>query len=131
MAAYVDYTYYSGTFLGTAIAEANFPRLALRASAVIDQLTFERAAPIVTATTDTATIEKIKLATCTVAEEIQTQETNGNTDNITSENVGSYSVSYGAKSQSAMTNEEKQAKVAKLYLGNTGLMFPGFAENEN
>ena len=68
MAAYADYTYYPGTFLGTAIASTVFPRLALRASLMIDRLTFTRAAPVITANTDTATIDLIKMATCAVAE---------------------------------------------------------------
>ena len=41
--AYADFTYYSTSYLGNVIAETDFSRLALRASAVIDQLTFSRA----------------------------------------------------------------------------------------
>ena len=39
MMPYADYNYYTGTFLGDAIAEANFPRLALRASDFLDYYT--------------------------------------------------------------------------------------------
>ena len=69
--AYADFTYYENTYLGTTIAEADFPRLALRASAVIDQITFGRAA------TDTTNVNAIKNAMCAVAEEIQNQEAAG------------------------------------------------------
>jgi len=72
MTAYTDSTYYTGTYLGNVIASADFPRLALRASAVIDQVTFGRASAIVTAATDTATIALIKMATCAVAVEALT-----------------------------------------------------------
>lgn len=130
MAAYADFTYYSATYLGTAIASADFARLALRASATIDNLTFDRAAPIVTAAAETATIDKIKMATCAVAEELQKQDQADGADGIQSESVGSYSVSYAENSGKRLTNETKQSKAAKLYLSSTGLMFRGFANGE-
>ena len=130
MAAYVTYTYYTTTFLGTAIASADFARLALRASAIIDQLTFGRAAAIVAAATDTATIALIKNATCAVAEEYQTVETNGGSDGIQSESIGSNSVTYADNSSARKTNSQKYANAAALYLGSTGLMFRGFADGE-
>lgn len=128
--AYVDYTYYTTTYLGEAISAADFPRLALRASATIDNLTFDRAAPIVTVATDTATIDKIKMATCAVAEELQKQDQAGGADGIQSESVGVNSVTYSANSSKQLTNETRQSKAAKLYLASTGLMFRGFANGE-
>lgn len=130
MAAYVTYTYYTTTFLGTAISSADFNALALRASAVIDQVTFARAAAIITATTPAATVDLIKMATCAVAEELQRQGSDGGTDGIASESVGAFSVSYTANSSKQMTAEAKQSKAAKLYLWSTGLMYKGFASGE-
>lgn len=130
MAAYTEFDYYSGTFLGVAIAESDFPRLALRASEKLDAICFDRVAAVVTAGTDTATITKIKNACCSVAEEIQAQESAGNQDGITSERVGNYSVSYGNKSRSALSNDEKVNVIARQYLANTGLMYAGFADGE-
>lgn len=124
--AYCDYTYYSGTYLGTAIASANFARLALRASAVIDSLTFNRAAD----ETDTDTVDAIKMATCAVAEEIQAVETGGGADAIQSESVGSVSITYADNATKRLTNNERYTEAAKLYLGNTGLMFKGFMDGE-
>lgn len=129
VSSYATYEFYTDVYLGTAISETAFPRLALRASAVIDQLTFGRAAVIVAADDDQSTIELIEMATCAIAEEIQTQESNGNIDGVTSELVGNYSVSYGASAKAAMTNEEKQEKAARLYLASTGLMYRGLDEN--
>ena len=126
MASYVDFTYYSATYLGTAIVSADFARLALRASATIDNLTFERAA----AETDVARIDKIKMATCAVAEELQRQDQAGGADGIQSESVGVNSVTYSANSSKQLTNETRQSKAAKLYLSSTGLMFRGFANGE-
>jgi hypothetical protein len=129
MTTYATYSYYTATFLGTAIASTDFSRLALRASAIIDQLTFNRASVIVTAATDTATIDLIKMATCEVAEAMQAVETGG-ADGITSESIGSYSVSYGAGSIKSLPAIDKYMQAARLWLGNTELLFRGFATDE-
>lgn len=130
MTAYADYTFYTTTFAGTAIASTEFTRLANRASQVLDQLTFDRTAPVVTANTDTVLITKIKNATCEIAEEIKRQETAGNADGKTSESVGSYSVSFGANSRATMTNRAKWQDAARFWLSGTELMFKGFAAGE-
>lgn len=128
--SYADYTYYTNTYLGTAIASADFAALALRASAFIDQITFDRAAPIVTAATDTATITKIKNAMCAVAEQMRTNNVAGNVDGIASESVGNHSVSYNANSSQQQTSTQKLIDAAGLWLSNTALLFRGFAEDE-
>jgi len=100
----------------------------LRASAAIDQLTFNRALPIVTAATETDTIDAIKMATCAVAEELQTQSGESGSGVIQSETVGRHSVTYVQGSVRSL--EQRQSNAAKLYLGSTGLMFRGFADDE-
>lgn len=130
MAAYAEYDYYHGTFLGVAISETNFPRLALRASELIDEITFNRAFVVIDADIPVSTVTAIQNAVCALAEEIQSEELEGNLDGIASESTGSHSISYNAKSRAGMTNHEKQTLVAKKYLGNTGLMFSGFANGE-
>jgi hypothetical protein len=127
--AYADYTYYSGTFLGTAIVSADFAALAFRASAVIDAITFARAEPIVTAATETTVIAAIKNAMCAVAEELQRQDAN-NADGIQSESQGQYSVSFAVNSSRMKTNQTKLEDAARLWLANTGLMFAGFNTGE-
>jgi hypothetical protein len=124
MAAYVDHTFYADTYKGTAIAQSEFPGLALRASAVIDQVTFDRTAAVVTAGTDTSTIEKIKLAACAVADEFQKLDASGGA--VQSERVGNVSVTY----QSQLSEDARLTKAAKLYLWNTGLMYRGFTDDE-
>jgi hypothetical protein len=128
--AYADYTYYTGTYLGTAIASADFAALALRASAVIDAITFNRAEPIVTAATETTTITAIKNAMCAVAEELQRQDSNSNVDGIASESQGQYSVSYVATSNRSKSNTQKLQDAALIWLANTYLMFSGFNAGE-
>lgn len=125
MAAYTDYAYYTTTYLGTAITETLFPAYALRASAVIDQLTFDRATSVV----DVAIIDKLEMATCAIAEELQKQDISG-VDAIQSESVGGHSISYAKNSSAQMTNDQKLLRAAKLYLGSTDLLFKGFASGE-
>jgi hypothetical protein len=126
--AYVDYDYYTDTYLGTDIAEDDFDQLALRASAVIDQITFNRAGPVVTAGTDTDTIDLIQMAACAVAEELQTQSSESANGVIQSESVGRHSVTYAQGS--VQSKRMRQSEAAQLYLGSTGLMFRGFTADE-
>ena len=121
--AYADFTFYSTQYLGTAISESAFPQLALRASAVIDQITFGRAA------SDTENTTAIKNAMCAVAEAIQTLDTEGNASFISSETVGSHSVTYSSAAVQR-TENETYAFAANLWLANTGLMFAGFFSGE-
>jgi hypothetical protein len=130
MAVYATYNYYTTVFLGTAIASPNFARLALRASAVIDQLTYQRAAAIIVANTPAATVTAIEMATCAVAEEVQSQELSGGMDGIQSESIGSNSVSYAENSRARLTNTAKLTEAARLYLSSTSLMFKGFFDGE-
>jgi|ERR1035437_169449 hypothetical protein len=127
---YVTYSYYTTTFLGTVIASADFARLALRASVVIDQLTFNRAAAIVLAATDTDIIDSIKMATCAVAEAYQANEADGSGGGIKSESIGSNSVTYQDGANATLSDIAKLSRAAKVYLGLTGLMYPGFNEGE-
>lgn len=130
MTAYVDYTYYSVTYLGTVISSTDFARLALRATAQIDQITFDRASVIVAAATDTAQIDKIKMATCAIADEIKFSDDLGGADVLTSESIGGYSVSYGVASAKSQTFKQKISTAAQTHLWNTALMFRGFADGE-
>lgn len=121
---YATYSYYTTTYLGTSIASADFDRLALRASAWIDRLTFQRA------TSDTENTDALSMACCAIAEDMQRTEANGGADAIQSETVGQHSVTYAANSTQMNTSGETYMQSAALYLGSTGLMFPGFATGE-
>lgn len=124
MTVYADYTFYVTSFFGTAIAESSFPQLALRASAVIDQITFNRAAD------DTDNTTAIKNAMCAVAEELQRQDLSDGVDGVASESQGQYSVSYLANSDRSRSNQSKVQTAASVWLANTALMFAGFNTGE-
>lgn len=125
MAVYADYEFYTTQYLGTAISEAAYDALALQASAEIDRLTFGRVAPIVTAGEDADLIERIGMATCAVAETLQAQAGSG-ADGITSERVGSHSVTYAAPT----SHQREITLAAGRWLANTGLLYRGFAAGE-
>lgn len=127
MTAYADFEYYQNTYHGMAIEIGDFPRLAMRSSAILDALTFGRALDVVIADTDTATIDKIRQATCGIAEVLKwtdRTETDGG-GVIASEQVGSHSVSYVQTPDMNSRNEQKWLQVAKVYLWDTGLLYAG------
>ena len=121
---YADYTYYLQTYVGDVIGEADFLRLATRASSFLDRLTFGRAA------SDTDNTDAIKNAMCAVAEEIYSVEQDGGLDGIASESIGSSSVTYADNSARRMVREARYQNAARQYLGSTGLMYMGFLSGE-
>ncbi len=122
MTVYADFGFYCDTFHGSAINEEDFPRLVLRASAVIDQRTFGWAERVFNTEQPANTVLAIRMAACAVADEIKGYEASGEQDGITSERVGNHSVTYGEKSKMTKTIDEKMADAVELYLANTGLL---------
>jgi hypothetical protein len=118
--AYADYNDYLTVYLGTAIASADFARLAKRASSIIDQITFGRAAEV----EDEDVLSKLSMATCAIADEIYKLEESGGL--VTSERIGNISLNY-------LTNKSAKAllsEVAKQYLWDTDLMYRGILDDE-
>ena len=121
MTVYVDFEYYENNYGGTAVSSALFHGHAVRASRMIDRLTFGRAAEAIDDETYT---EPIKLATCAVIDSIQ--EINTRAGQIASEKVGPHSVVYTTTPNSLLSDEARMSQAAKRYLGSTGLMYRGF-----
>ena len=61
---YADYAFYTEAFYGSAIAEADFPRLSSRASDFLDYYTRGKAARV----TDETVLTALSKACCAVAE---------------------------------------------------------------
>ena len=139
---YADYTFYTETFYGTAIAEADFPRLSSRASDFIDYYTRGKAAKV----TDETILPILAKCCCALAEQMQTDEQNAalaakaretaltsGTGEVKSESVGSWSVSYPTAVDYASTSaadavndaNAAYAAIALRYLANTGLLYRG------
>jgi hypothetical protein len=127
MPAYVDFTYYSDTYHGDAVTLEEFAKFAQTASGRIDQLTFERAAPVMEELVDPDLTmqDKIKMATCSVIDELKKWTSIGEFGRIKQESVGQHSVTY---MDDKTTYGQATRDAAKLYLGNTGLMYPGLDE---
>ena len=137
--AYADYEYYKDTYLGTAIQEADFPRLALRASSFLDYYTQGRAG-------QNQDVNAVKMACCAVAEQyqsidlarqaalhaLQNSANAGEAGELQSQSVGSWSKTYrsgGESAQQATTAAQAAqaslASVAAQYLSSTGLLYRG------
>lgn len=123
MTAYADFSFYSKAYLGRIIPNENdFAYYALRASELIDSKTFRRIKEVT---------EAVRLACCTVAEELYSADTAKSraASGISSESVDGYSISYRAyDDKSADESKKRVEKAIQLYLADTGLMFRGCSE---
>ena len=135
--AYADYEYYTTTYLGSAIKEEDFPRLAMRASSFLDYYTQGRAA-------QNADLDALKMACCAIADQYQyidtaqalaqksltaSLESDGE---LQSQTVGSWSKTYRSGGDSAQqvlssvqTAQAAMGALAQQYLAGTGLLYRG------
>lgn len=136
--AYADYEYYKNTYLGTAIPDSDFPRLALRASTFLDYYTQGRAA-------QNAGLDAVKMACCAVAEQYRSIDTaqalaqkslssalSQEGVELKSQSVGSWSKTYQSGGESAAqaaasatSARSGLADAANMYLSGTGLLCRG------
>lgn len=118
--AYADYGFYKNTYLGNVIDVDDFPRLSERASEYIYGVT--------QGMSDKATgrnAEAVKKAVCAIAEvmvdeEKMSSKTFSAERPVSSETVGSYSVSYGSPSLSNSEVgyiETRKKEILRIYLG--------------
>lgn len=128
--AYVDYEFYTTSYFGSVVPEADFPRLAGRASDFVDTMTFDRLVDGLP--TNKRSQKRIKKAVCSLAEkmyQIELAEKNatdaavsgtstaigsgGSTTGIvTSVSSGSESISYTTPQQKASGAKEWSAVYA-------------------
>nr|DAN18345.1 MAG TPA: Head Tail Connector Protein [Bacteriophage sp.] len=133
---YADYSYYTNVYWGNSITETDWPRLATRASAFIDYATMGRAAKH-------AGLDAVKLACCALADDYQTIDAaralanrslsatsvSGETGELQSQTVGSWSKTYrsgGSSAKEALSATESAQDAlmvtAQMYLTGTGLL---------
>ncbi|MEG2096806.1 MAG: hypothetical protein RRY65_01415 [Pseudoflavonifractor sp.] len=113
----VDYSFYASTFKGIT-TEADFNRLAVKASAYLDQVTFDR----ITDALPTATLMRVKLALCEVVDALLLNEHGGG---VASETNDGISINYVAGISNAKTDQQRLREAVALYLGGTGLLYRG------
>lgn len=136
--AYADFDYYKTVYMGTAINDVDFPRLAIRASSFLDYYTQGRAEK-------NTGLDALKMACCAVAEqqqiidkarELSQKSLSAGVESggaeVQSESVGSWSKSFrsggdsaGAAASVAANARESLAAVAREYLYGTGLLYRG------
>ena len=114
--AYADYEFYATSYFGSVVPEAEFPRLAERASDFVDAMTFDRLVDGLP--TNERSQKRIKKAVCSLAElmeQIELAEKNAinqASTNVTDMNVGNIStgivtsVSSGSESISYATPQQ-------------------------
>lgn len=124
---YASYEYYVGNYLGSLIPEADFAAASLRASRFLDYYTQNRAK-------DNAELEAVKMACCALADEYYAIETAQRLamqtdDEMQSQTVGSYSVTYRSKADTARTiaaeARGRMVAIARQHLAHTGLLYRG------
>lgn len=124
---YADYNFYVSSFYGNVIPEEEYAAAALRASQFLDYYTQNRAK-------DNADLEAVKMACCALAEEYYAIETSQRlamqTDGeMQSQTVGSYSVTYRSKADTARTiaaeARGRMVAIARQHLAHTGLLYRG------
>jgi len=99
-----DYKFYTDTYFGIQIAEADFPRLSLRAENWLESLGRDLSG---------IPPDKLNMAICAVAEVWQTNEQGGE---LASQSVGGWSKSY--QQSKPKTNEQRLLDAVKIYLGD-------------
>jgi len=122
MTAYVDYSFYTGSYLGKSISEEDFPPLAMKASLYLRAVT----KGLSDKATDDA-LDAVKMASCAIAEVLQDEtrmagsvfSADRSTSRLSSETVGSWSASYKADTVSSSEIEYLESKkrdAVRLYL---------------
>lgn len=119
--SYADYDFYTEQYGGILIDEADFPRLAVRASNYIDQITLNRAQ-------ERLELTEVRMCCCALAEQIQAIERAQNaaqSGELKSESVGAYSVSYVTSIDTLKGSQAELYSTAREYLAMTGLLYRG------
>lgn len=128
MAAYADYTYYTDTFGGTLISEADFNRSVMTAGLYIDQFTHGNI------TNDNKdNIKGLQDCACDMAESVYkmlySSATASGGGEKKSETIDGYSVSYVTAQKDGedirATLSRNLYAIATLYLSGSGLLFAG------
>lgn len=112
----VDYAFYQESYKGT-LPETDFTRLAVKASAYLDRVTFGRLSDVA----DAAVLNQAKLACCAVADAMLANEQGG----VTSESNDGISVTYVEGSGPAKKDGKRLREAVELFLGGTDLLYRG------
>ena len=116
---YADFEYYTKTFFGDALTEAEFSKAAARASSFLDYYTRGKSKR-------NPDMDELKIACCAIAEQaVVYEKASASVAGVQSESVGSWSRTYRSGAEVTEEAREKMAQVAREYLGTTGLIYRG------
>lgn len=127
---YADFSFYQSHYYNSITTEADFNRLATRASDYIDYLTAGKAAGYTAETAPAAGLDALKKCCCELADQFQVIE-NANDyarsgdGKIASETVGSHSRSFRSGADIVTEQQEQLRRIARQYLSRTGLLYGG------
>ena len=141
--AFCNYEYYKNEYLGNLIAEADFPRLAMRASEKLNTITYGRLHIVgehikfiegcIDTFLDEWTEEKIRKCTCAIADHLYDVEMANNAMRqagavgVKSVSSGSESISFSDVTVNSMQNLNSEIyQIGKEYLTSTGLLYAGW-----
>jgi len=110
--AYADYTFYLSR--GGQMSASDFNKYATNASDYIDYITSDNAKSY------SDTEDRLKKCCCVLADEMKVNEKR---EGISSESIGSYSVSFADSNTIAI--QKKYASICCTFIGSTGLMYRG------
>ncbi|MDD7793691.1 hypothetical protein [Clostridium sp. 'White wine YQ'] len=114
--AYVDFTYYRDSFGGKTIPEASFKSYERKARIFLDNITFNRLRE-----DETLIDNNVKDCLCEIMECGLKLDNDGGIKS--SESTGNVSVSYVINPNT--TEYSKYYSIARMYLGNTSLLYRG------
>lgn len=114
----IEYSFYTDTYGGNQISQGDWQRISQKAEQRLDSYTFGRCSGDWEKET---WCNQAKCAVCEMAEIMQADEKR---DGKASENTDGYSVSYDTGKSLSSTLYD----VARVYLGNTGLLYAGVDE---
>lgn len=117
MINYADYAYYTGTYKGAVIDAASFDLYARKATQIIKRYTFGRIKNDVP--------DDAKMCCCELAELIYKHDKDSGKENITSEKVGGYSVTYTDESVLEQKFNLRINTTIEDWLWETGLLYRG------
>ena len=126
---YADYSFYQSHYYNSIQTEAEFNRLATRASDYLDFITAGKAAGY-SDTAPAAGLEALKKCCCSLADQFQLiEKTNAfarsSEGTLASETVGSHSRSFRSGAELVAEQNVQLKGIATQFLWNTGLLYRG------
>lgn len=111
---YVDYEFYRDKY-GGKVTEEEFKHLEILAASRVDYYTFNRIEEA---------DDNVKYAVCELIDYLKELQNKGGNE-IVSEKVGTYSITYAVANEGTNLVKEKQRDIVRKWLGHTGLMYRG------